>query len=145
MALERLGSPLVSAWQLLGIATGVFVADRTTKALALRLLPRARALGVLRVTRNPYGSLAVRAPGGAALLALWLVAVACTSIAVAAAPGPLAGAGLAAAIGGATGNLCDRLGRGAVVDFVALGRWPAFNLADVAVVAGVAASAWAAI
>jgi signal peptidase II len=37
---------------------------------------------------------------------------------------------------GASGNLADRVIHGAVVDFVALGRWPVFNLADVAIVAG---------
>lgn len=43
-------------------------------------------------------------------------------------------------LGGATGNLVDRLfrapapGRGHVVDFLELPRWPVFNLADSAIV-----------
>lgn len=45
--------------------------------------------------------------------------------------------GLGAALGGAAGNLVDLVVRGGVVDYVELGRWPAFNLADVAIVAGV--------
>ena len=44
--------------------------------------------------------------------------------------------GIGAAVGGATGNLLDQLRRGAVVDFVAIGRWPAFNVADAAIVLG---------
>jgi signal peptidase II len=44
--------------------------------------------------------------------------------------------GIGAALGGATGNVLDRLYRGAVVDFVAIGPWPVFNLADAALVAG---------
>jgi signal peptidase II len=48
---------------------------------------------------------------------------------------------LALIIGGAAGNLVDRLRLGVVVDFVdfhAWGwHWPAFNLADAAIVAGV--------
>ncbi|MEQ8173695.1 MAG: signal peptidase II [Syntrophomonadaceae bacterium] len=32
--------------------------------------------------------------------------------------------------GGAAGNLIDRLGRGYVVDFLDLGWWPVFNVAD---------------
>jgi signal peptidase II len=48
----------------------------------------------------------------------------------------LVAAGIAAALAGASGNLIDRVIHGAVVDFVALGRWPVFNLADVAIVAG---------
>jgi signal peptidase II len=42
-------------------------------------------------------------------------------------------------LGGAVGNLSDRLFRGnhgAVVDFIASRYWPTFNLADVAIVAG---------
>lgn len=45
-------------------------------------------------------------------------------------------AGLGAAIGGATGNLLDRVWRGAVIDFIDLRVWPVFNLADVAIVSG---------
>ena len=40
-------------------------------------------------------------------------------------------------IGGALGNLADRARDGAVTDFIDLPLWPTFNLADVAIVAGV--------
>jgi phosphatidylglycerol:prolipoprotein diacylglycerol transferase len=40
--------------------------------------------------------------------------------------------GIGAAAGGATGNLFDQLRRGAIVDFIAIGWWPAFNVADAA-------------
>jgi signal peptidase II len=40
--------------------------------------------------------------------------------------------------GGAVGNLVDRLRIDAVIDFLDPPLWPAFNLADVAIVAGVA-------
>jgi signal peptidase II len=39
--------------------------------------------------------------------------------------------------GGALGNLADRVREGAVVDFIDPPRWPAFNLADVAITVGV--------
>jgi signal peptidase II len=42
-------------------------------------------------------------------------------------------------IGGAAGNLLDRLRAGAVTDFVKLPHWPAFNVADVAITVGVLA------
>jgi signal peptidase II len=42
-------------------------------------------------------------------------------------------------LGGALGNIVDRLRDGAVTDFIKLPVWPAFNLADVAIVAGVVA------
>jgi signal peptidase II len=40
-------------------------------------------------------------------------------------------------LGGALGNLADRAREGAVVDFIDPIAWPAFNLADAAIVAGV--------
>jgi signal peptidase II len=42
-------------------------------------------------------------------------------------------------LGGALGNLADRVREGAVTDFIDLPLWPTFNLADVAIVAGVIA------
>ncbi len=44
--------------------------------------------------------------------------------------------------GGALGNLADRVRIDAVTDFIDLPAWPPFNLADVAITAGVATLAW---
>jgi signal peptidase II len=51
-------------------------------------------------------------------------------------PGLWLGVGLLA--GGAIGNLIDRIRLDAVTDFIDPPAWPAFNLADVAITAGVA-------
>ena len=40
-------------------------------------------------------------------------------------------------LGGTAGNLVDRLRLGCVTDFIHIGIWPAFNIADSAVVIGV--------
>ena len=40
-------------------------------------------------------------------------------------------------LGGAVGNIIDRIHLGHVVDFIDLGVWPVFNLADAAVTVGV--------
>lgn len=40
-------------------------------------------------------------------------------------------------VGGALGNLLDRLRLGAVVDFIDLQVWPVFNLADIAITVGI--------
>jgi signal peptidase II len=40
-------------------------------------------------------------------------------------------------LGGALGNLADRVRDGAVTDFIDLPLWPTFNLADVSIVVGV--------
>ncbi len=58
----------------------------------------------------------------------------------------LVATGLGLIIGGALGNVVDRWRHGAVTDFLdfhAAGwHWPAFNLADVGIVTGVAAIIW---
>jgi len=46
-------------------------------------------------------------------------------------------------LGGAVGNLIDRLRLGYVTDFIDVGFWPAFNVADSAVTVGVLIFAYA--
>tara|TARA_B100001142_G_C14285665_1_gene636793 strand:- start:976 stop:1458 length:483 start_codon:yes stop_codon:yes gene_type:complete len=41
-------------------------------------------------------------------------------------------------VGGAVGNLIDRIRDGGVVDFISVGWWPAFNIADSAISIGMA-------
>lgn len=48
--------------------------------------------------------------------------------------------GVGAALGGAAGNLSDVLRRRAIVDFIDLGWWPVFNVADIGIVAGLVAA-----
>lgn len=50
--------------------------------------------------------------------------------------------GLGLQLGGAVGNLLDRLRLGHVTDFFDVGAWPVFNVADAAIVSGVAVLAW---
>jgi signal peptidase II len=45
-------------------------------------------------------------------------------------------------IGGAIGNLIDRIAHGAVTDFIKLPLWPAFNVADMSITFGVLALLW---
>src|SRR3954447_17820816 len=45
-------------------------------------------------------------------------------------------------LGGALGNLADRAGEAAVVNFIDPVLWPAFNLADASIVVGVLALLW---
>lgn len=49
---------------------------------------------------------------------------------------------LGAIVGGAVGNLLDRLRFGYVVDFIAVGPWPNFNIADSAITLGVIGLVW---
>jgi signal peptidase II len=45
-------------------------------------------------------------------------------------------------VGGAVGNLIDRIANGAVTDFIKLPHWPAFNVADMSITFGVLALVW---
>ena len=45
-------------------------------------------------------------------------------------------------LGGAVGNLVDRVRLGHVVDFIDVGAWPVFNLADSAIVVGLFGLMW---
>ena len=85
--------------------------------------------------------------GQAALLALKTIAVALLWIWLARSTTRLSALGLGLLIGGAVGNAVDRFAYGAVADYALLHlttatwsfRWYVFNVADVAIVAGVAA------
>ena len=95
----------------------------------------------LRVSSNTRASIAPISHRQA--VALWLVTAGSLAIVVAIASGlpAAAAAGLGLAIGGAAGNVADRLVRGSVVDFIAIGRWPVFNLADAAMAIGLLTAA----
>ena len=45
-------------------------------------------------------------------------------------------------VGGAIGNLIDRIANGAVTDFIKLPHWPAFNVADMSITFGVLTLLW---
>jgi signal peptidase II len=45
-------------------------------------------------------------------------------------------------VGGAIGNLIDRISMGSVIDFIKLPDWPAFNVADMSITFGVLALLW---
>ncbi|MDD2201515.1 MAG: signal peptidase II [Firmicutes bacterium] len=50
--------------------------------------------------------------------------------------------GMALSLGGALGNLVDRVKVGSVIDFIDIGFLPVFNVADSAIVVGVALLLW---
>jgi signal peptidase II len=79
----------------------------------------------------------------ASLMLTWVLALACAVIlhrSGARFQDAASLAGLGLAFGGAASNLLDILQRRYVVDFIDLGWWPVFNLADVAILAGLAAA-----
>lgn len=127
-------------------ATKYLIEARTTDSFRLVIVPQVVTLvhsqnpgiafGVLSDSPSRWLEIALVA-GAAAVLALlvWLLVSG-------RAGGGLARAGVALMIGGAAGNVLDRLLHGVVTDFVEvrLGHyiWPAFNVADSALTVGAA-------
>lgn len=56
--------------------------------------------------------------------------------------GPKARLGTALFLGGALGNLIDRIATGFVIDFIDFHFWPVFNLADICICVGVGLIVW---
>lgn len=123
---------------------GVIALDQLSKLIVVNRLSLSRSVplidGILKITlaRNPGGAFGILQSKGS----LVMIVTAAISIG-------LLGIllfmdlrngyiklGLAIIAGGALGNLIDRIRLGYVVDFLDLGVWPVFNLADVAIVAG---------
>jgi signal peptidase II len=132
---------------ILAAASTVFVLDLTTKH-AVRRLPAAPIAVVpgLKIRRVQFAdAMFARPRGRAGLVLTWLIALACAialTVSNHAFHTAAAQAGVGAALGGALGNLVDVLRRSAITDFVDLGWWPVFNLADVGIVGGLAIALW---
>ena len=118
--------------------------DQVTKALVLSSLAPGESESVffaieLSVSRNTgiaFGAFA--GAGEAPIVALVGVALAVLLVFFAVRAGrPLLWLPVGMVLGGAAGNLIDRARSGAGTDFIDPSFWPAFNLADVAIVAGV--------
>ena len=90
---------------------------------------------VIEIAHNTGISFSRFSGGGGLLLAL--IAVVCVGLAIGVWRAPVRYAlPLAVILGGAAGNLIDRLRFGYVIDYVAIGPWPTFNLGDVAIAVG---------
>lgn len=96
--------------------------------------------GVLHLTyiQNAGGAFGILASRPQILLIGSVIAlVAVLWMLLASPPSLLMSLGTGLILGGASGNLLDRLSTGAVTDFLDLRVWPIFNAADMAIVAGV--------
>jgi len=135
-------------WQWAGLAAVVSAAvlgDQATKHVVtsqLRLDESVKVLGPLTIHRVQNSGIA---------FGLFSSATAIVTLATALAVGwmllffarsgsrhPVLPAALGLLIGGSVSNLVDRVRLGHVTDFLDLGWWPAFNLADSFIVIGVA-------
>ncbi|MFQ5516086.1 MAG: signal peptidase II [Acidimicrobiia bacterium] len=131
----------------LGAAAAVILVDQLTKWWAVEALAERPVILIddvlrLAVTRNPGAAFGVLRGAGSvlALVAIAFVVVLIVSLRVLERRAEAIALGLI--LGGALGNLADRLFRGGgfldgrVVDFFDLSFFPAFNLADAAITVG---------
>lgn len=140
---RRSGRPALAT----AIVLGVVVADQLSKLWAVRELADAPMAIIgdeisFELTRNT-GSAFSLFQAFTPLLALIAIGVAVLLVReVRRSRDTLMIVGLSLVLGGALGNLTDRLSRtpgflkGAVVDFVHVGRFPTFNVADSAITIG---------
>jgi signal peptidase II len=132
------------------IAAIVYAADRLTKAWVVSSIPLGEARDVVdgwarianvRNTGAAFGLLPERTSLLSILSVVAVLVILYYYRGIAARSAPIA-ATLGMQLGGATGNLVDRVGQGYVTDFVDVGipdgwRFWAFNVADSSIVVGI--------
>jgi len=137
------------AGYLYGSAAALYVLDRVTKAVVEHTLAGRPPIEVIpglvrfRFVDNPGGAFGLF--GGQPVLflvasAIAVVAVVVSSRHLVSLPSAI---GLGLILGGAIGNVTDRVSRGpgihgSVVDFIDFRVWPVFNVADMGIVIGAA-------
>lgn len=128
----------------LGLALAIFVVDQGLKKLvegSMRLgesIPLIRGVLHLTYIKNPGGAFGILGGQSSILLLGSAVAVAFVLwMLLTGEPSRATTAGCGLILGGAAGNLIDRILEGEVTDYVDLRVWPIFNAADVAIVLGV--------
>ena len=143
---------MLSAWRWFALALCVVVADQVTKALVLAHFSLGERVELtsffnMVLVYNKGAAFSFLSDAGGwqttALIVFALVAIGIVGAFIVRSPGrTMLLTGLALILGGALGNLIDRVRFGQVVDFLdfhAAGwHWPAFNVADSAITVGAA-------
>lgn len=125
------------------VLAAVLAADQAVKALVVTSLERGEqrelVAGVKLVnTRNTGVAFGQLQDGGALVAVVIAIAIAALLVYFARhAVEPLMWLPTGMLLGGALGNVADRIREGAVVDFLKLPYWPAFNVADASITVGV--------
>jgi len=133
-------------WAACAVAVIVLAGDQVSKSLVLAARPSSDSGGLVsvRLVRNTGASFGVGAGHPIVVVLVAVAVIAIVAVLLARTRSRAAALCLAAVLGGALGNLADRLfrapglGRGAVVDWIHVAFYPAtFNLADLAIRVGV--------
>jgi signal peptidase II len=131
----------------IGVALAVLVVDQLTKAWALVALDDGRIIDLIWTLRLNlvfnYGMAFSRGTGIGPLIGMVAIVVSVLLLRASRRAGStFARVAFGLVVGGAVGNVVDRLFRGdawmrgAVVDFLDLQWWPVFNVADMGVTVG---------
>ena len=138
------GRTAPGAWgRAAGVLVAVLAADQVVKALVTASLERGeeRAIvaGIKLVNTRNSGIAFGQLQGGGAIVAVVIAIAVCTLLVYFArhARQRLMWLPTGLLLGGALGNIADRIREGAVVDFFKVPYWPAFNVADAAITCGV--------
>jgi len=126
------------------VAAIVFSLDRFTKIAALRALDLGQSIiaipGALRITLVLNDGAAFGLFKGKSVFFVFIsLAVIIAIVAYLIKSRPMdrtVSIGLGLILGGALGNLADRIVIGRVIDFIDLGIWPVFNIADSCITIG---------
>jgi signal peptidase II len=139
-------SPPTRPWASAGVvAAGVLALDQATKAVVRGSIPRggrAEVLPFLDLVHTLNSGVAFGALAGGGAIVTVVIAVALVALLAYFATHVhrrLAWLPTGMLLGGALGNVVDRLRDGAVTDFVKVPYWPAFNVADTSITLGVIA------
>ena len=132
-------------WILLLTIPAVFAADQITKFAikgTLRLGESWPTEGLIRLTHGANTGTAFGLLPNQTLLLIFASIIAIGFLIyfyrAYALPNPILRLAIGLQLGGAFGNLFDRVAFGAVTDFIDVGRWPIFNIADSSICVGMA-------
>ncbi len=137
------------SWMLWVLAVVVLLLDQSTKSLIVAWLDWGQSWpeeGFLRITHARNTGTAFSLFQGhnnvLSFVALFAVGVLLWVYATTGAKSFILRVALGLQLGGALGNLLDRLQQGYVTDFLDVGPWPIFNVADSAISVGMVLMVW---
>jgi signal peptidase II len=141
--------PIFLDFDLLQLAAIFFLLDQLTKFLVRAYLPFGSsypATGFFRFTHaeNTGSAFGLFQGHNTPLIVISFVGILVLAMVYQSQPRPtnLLRLSLGLQIGGALGNLVDRFRLGAVTDFIDVGAWPIFNLADSSIICGLLLLGW---
>ena len=141
--------PLYKDYNVLQLALVVFLLDQLTKYLTIQLLAPGHSFpmqGFFRFTHvhNTGSAFGILQGLNTPLIFVSFIGIIILVLIYRSQPQPgnLLRLSLGLQLGGAFGNLVDRLRLGFVTDFIDIGPWPVFNLADASIVTGLVLLVW---